>query len=424
MKVNKEKFILSTYYWACAFILWTYMSISLIKLYKSWYISTALVVIFASIFLLKQFIRCPGLLKSALLIVSYYLYLLLTSLWAQFPATTIWYVATEIIYIMIFMLFYFLSAKFTPDRVVDFFANLLPPAVVIFITDYVLNPESSRHGGYVLVLLPIILLFCTFRLIQNHSLKNVAFVTASLLMLVLGVSRTPLLIAGVGLFLIFLTISDTRKLRLKFVLISLVVIAIASVTVLVVPQLRINVAKTISRITYLDIAIDSNVIEAEKPDVLRWLIHAEAISLYKDNSIMGIGYMNFMPWFGDKYNIVTESGDGKEIVGMNLHNTYQTWLLEGGLPCVVLVFMLLRRYFNIISRNIKTDKNNYNRAYFKLLAISMVCVLIEGLFHQIHQAPVFFILLGLVLALNSRLNYCKIINRNVIGTRPNYHEVV
>jgi len=114
MKVNKEKCILSVYYWACAFILWTYMSISLVKLYKSWYLSTALVIIFVSIFLLKQFIGCPGLLKSTILIMSYYLYLLLTSLWAQYPATTIWSVATEAIYIIIFALFYFISVKFTP----------------------------------------------------------------------------------------------------------------------------------------------------------------------------------------------------------------------------------------------------------------------------------------------------------------------
>jgi len=346
--------------------------------------------------------------------MSYYLYLLLTSLWAQYPATTIWSVATEAIYIIIFALFYFISVKFTPERIVDFFANLLPPAVVIFIIDYVVNPEASRHGGYVLVLLPFILLFCTFRLIQNHSLKNVAFVTASLLMLVLGVSRTPLLIAGFGLFLIFFTMLDTRKRRLKFVLISLVVIAMASITVLAIPQLKVNVAKTISRITYQDIAIDSNLIEAERPDVLRWLIHAEAISLYKDNSIMGIGYMNFMPWFGDKYNIVTESGDGKQIVGMNLHNTYQTWLLEGGAPCVILVSILIWRYFKTIRQMIKKCTDNYYKSYCKLLAISMICVLIEGVFHQIHQAPVFFMLIGLVYALNGRINFCS---RNPITPR-------
>jgi len=411
MNVNKEKLLLSIYYWACAFILWTYMSISLLKLYKSWYVSTALVLIFVSMFLLKQFIGCRGLLKSTLLIAAYYLYLLITSLWAQYPATSIWHVATETIYILIFALFYFMSVKFAPASIVDFFANLLPPAAVVFVIDYAINPESSRHGGYVLVLLPFIFLFCTFRLIQNHSLKNVAYVTASLLMLILGVSRTPLLIAGVGLLLMFLTMFDTR-LRFKFILSFLVIGAIAISTVVIVPQLRINAAKTVSRIIYQDIAVDSRVVEAEKSDILRWLIYSEAISLYKDNSILGIGYMNVMPWVGDKYSIVSESSDGKEIVGMNLHNTYQTWLLEGGLPCVVLVLILLRRYFKTIRHMIKTSMNKYNKSYFKLLAISMICVLIEGLFHQIHQAPVFFIFIGLVYALHGRINYSNASNRS------------
>jgi len=42
------------------------------------------------------------------------------------------------------------------------------------------------------------------------------------------------------------------------------------------------------------------------------------------------------------------------------------------------------------------------KLYYKLFIIGMACLLIAGMFHQIHQSPVFFILLGIVYAFDNK----------------------
>ena len=148
--------------------------------------------------------------------------------------------------------------------------------------------------------------------------------------------------------------------------------------------------------------VGDQVIEAEKPDVLRWLIYNEASSRYETNWLLGIGYMNFMPWFGDMYNYSSENLNGKMVFGMSLHNTFQAWALEGGLPCLFIVTLLIFKYFSILRRRAKYSVNDLEKSYYKLLTIIMICLLVEGLFYQIHQTPVFFIMLGIVYALDDK----------------------
>lgn len=376
------------------------MSVTIINLYKSWYITTAGVCVVTVLLLLIGALKMRGLFRSTGLIVIYFLYLLLTVMWAEYPDITIWYVTTESIYIIIFALFYLLSMNFEPDRIINFFVNLMPPTILIYLIIYIIDPEAGRLGGYALVFLPFVLLFCTLRLIQSFSIRNVVFITAGLLMLVMGKSRTPLLITGLGLLLIFVTITKQWRTRRKLVAVFMSIVLVLIIAFLSFQPIRLSVATTITRIIYQDVVVGDQVIEAEKPDPLRWSIYDNARSLYKTNWLLGMGYMNFMPWYGDMYNFSFMTAKGKEIRGMNLHNVYQTWSLEGGLPCLGIVTLLLWKYFNILRRRIRQSKNDLERSYCKLFVIGMVCLLVEGLFHQIHQAPVFFIFLGIVYALD------------------------
>lgn len=399
MRVARQN-VFGVFYWACASILWTYMSVTIINLYKSWYITTACVCFVTVLLLLTDILKMRGLVRSTGFILIYYLYLLLTAMWAEYPDITIWYSLTESIYIIIFALFYLLSMNFKPDRIINFFVNLMPPTILIYLIIYIIDPEAGRLGGYTLVFLPFVLLFCTLRLIQSFSIRNVVFITAGLLMLVMGKSRTPLLIIGLGLLLIFVTITKRWRTRRKLVAVFMSIVLVLIIAFLSFQPIRLSVATTISRIIYQDVVVGDQVIEAEKPDALRWSIYDNARSLYKTNWLLGMGYMNFMPWYGDMYNYSFMTAKGKEIRGMNLHNVYQTWALEGGLPCLGIVTLLLWKYFNILRRRIRQSKNDLERSYCKLFVIGMVCLLVEGLFHQIHQAPVFFIFLGIVYALD------------------------
>lgn len=418
MRVVRQNGCFSVFYWACAATLWTYMSVTIINLYKSWYITTAGVLALTALLLLTGVLKMTrGLFRSTGLIVLYFLYLLLTALWAEYPGITIWHVATESIYIVIFGLFYLLSINFAPSRIIDFFVYLVPPAIIIYLITYITDPEAIRIGGYARVFLPFILLFCTLRTIQSFSIRNVIFVSSCLIMLVIGMSRTPLLVTGLGLLLMFVTITKRWRTRRKFVAIFVIIGAFVTITMLAVQPLRLNAAKTISRITYRDVVVGDQLIEAEKPDVIRWIIYADAISLYKTNWLFGMGYMNFMPWYGAMYDFSFENARNKETVGMNLHNVFQTWALEGGLPCLGIITLLLWKYFSILRRRIRQSKNDLEKTYFKLFIIGMICLLVEGLFHQIHQTPIFFIFLGIVYALDDKYSSCQnsplFLNRSV-----------
>lgn len=384
------------------------MSVTILNLYKSWYIITAGVISFAVVLFLIGVLKVTrGLLISTGLIILYFLYLLLTAMWAQYPGTTIWYVATESIYIFIFVIFYLLSINFAPSQMIDFFVYLVPPAIIIYIITYIADPEAIRLGGYVNVFLPFILLFCTLRAIQSFSIRNVIYVSSCLIMLVIGMSRTPLLIAGLGLLLMFVSITERWRTRLRFVSLFIITGVLITVTILAVQPLRLYTAKTIVRVTYQDMLVGNQLIEAENPDFERWTVYADAVSLYKNNWLFGMGYMNFMPWYGDMHNFSFENIRGKEIVGKNLHNVFQTWALEGGLPCLCMVTLLLWKYFSILRRRISQSKNDLEQIYFKLLIIGMVCLLVQGLFHQIHQTPVFFILLGIVYGIHDKYSSYK-----------------
>ena len=217
MRVVRQNGCFSVFYWACAAILWTYMSVTIINLYKSWYITTAGVLALTALLLLTGVLKMTrGLFRSTGLIVLYFLYLLLTALWAEYPGITIWYVATESIYIVIFGLFYLLSMNFAPSRIIDFFVYLVPVAIIIYLITYITDPEAIRLGGYTKDFLPFILLFCTLRAIQSFSIRNVVFVSSCLIMLIIGMSRTPLLIAGLGLLLMFVVITKRWRTRRKF----------------------------------------------------------------------------------------------------------------------------------------------------------------------------------------------------------------
>ena len=378
------------------------MSVTIINLYKSWYITTTGVCVVTILLLLTGALKTRGLFRSTGLIVIYFLYLLLTAMWAEYPDITIWYVATESIYIIIFALFYLLSMNFAPDRIIDFFVYMVPPAIIIYLILYIIDPGVSRLGGYALVMLPFVLFFCTLQLVQSFSIRNVAFVSSCLIMLVVGMSRTPLLIAGLGLLLMFVMITKRQRTRYKFVAVFMIIGAVITITFFAVQPLRLNAVKTFVRITYQDMVVGDQLIQAEKLDVVRWTIYADALSLYKTNWLFGMGYMNFMPWYGAMYNFSFENARGKETVGMNLHNSFQSWALEGGLPCLGIITLLLWKYFSILRRRIRQSKNDLEKTYYKLFIIVMICLLMEGLFHQIHQTPVFYIFLGIVYALDDK----------------------
>src|SRR6266513_2706273 len=88
---RRRRSSLKLFYWACASILWTYMSLTISNLYKSWYIATAGVLLLTFLLLLSGDLQSRGVVRSTGLIALYFLYLFFTATWAEYPAITILY---------------------------------------------------------------------------------------------------------------------------------------------------------------------------------------------------------------------------------------------------------------------------------------------------------------------------------------------
>jgi O-antigen ligase len=390
------------YFWACASILWTYMSVSIIGVYKSWYIATACVLALTVLLFLNHFLNIGKVFSASGLLLLYFFYLFLTAFWAESPMTTIWFVSIESIFIFIFILFYLLSLNFSLTHLIDFFVELIPPATIIFIISHALDPEATRMGYNVLPFLPFLSLFVTWRLLGVFSVWNIILLTACLLMLVMGMSRTPLIGAAVAIILTGISVAKRWTARLKLAGIFIAVGLILSLAIVAFQPIRLYAAKTLTRVIYQDVVIDEQKIEAEEPDIIRLAVFGHALLLYKTNWLFGIGYMNFMPLFGEGYDYSFESPQGKEQVGMSLHNSFQTWALEGGVPCVVIVALLMWKYFSILKGRIRESKSEIETSCYKCFLIAMICLLVMGLFHQVQQMPILYILLGTVYALDEK----------------------
>jgi len=124
--------------------------------------------------------------------------------------------------------------------------------------------------------------------------------------------------------------------------------------------------------------------EIRSEDWLRELHYEEGLKLLISMQPLGMGYHNFLGW--------SEKALGVET---SMHSAYLSWGLEGGLICVVIAYYLLYRFYSILIKMAKAADNIREKTFYEALMLSMIGVLINGLFHQAHQTPTLFVLLGI-----------------------------
>src|SRR5207253_10054360 len=104
----------------------------------------------------------------------------------------------------------------------------------------------------------------------------------------------------------------------------------------------------------------------------REAIQKSAARMFWENLPLGIGYMNYPAFFEFHYGKAFGSS-------LSLHNSYQTWGLETGLPGIAIVAILLYRYFSILKRKICSNSEADENALAKACIIAMLVLLVMGL---------------------------------------------
>jgi hypothetical protein len=78
-----------------------------------------------------------------------------------------------------------------------------------------------------------------------------------------------------------------------------------------------------------------------------------------------------------------------------LHSMYSAWLVEGGLAVAIYVAVCASIFVTRLWKRARSAVSDDERAYVKAILIGLAAMLLMGGFHQIHQSPTLWLLLGL-----------------------------
>jgi SAM-dependent methyltransferase len=367
-------------------VLWAY--IVSVYVYRTWYVATGAAVAVVAILALAQALRTTGFLRAIAPVVAYFAVLFASAWWAMYPEDTVDWVAIDSIGIAVFALSFLAGRNAGPGAISRALMTLAIPSVAITVVMYAIDPTAPRTAQYAVALLPFVAPFAYLRALTMRP-RWPAILTLAVLfaILVFGRSRTHLGAAAILTLLTAIVFRKSTRAAIRETLIGggIVVIAIGALTLL--PVTRKPVVMMFVRVTHIGVAWGDIVIPAEAVNQERVDLAAVARWLLPDAMPLGIGYGNFIRRF-----------HGVTGYFLSLHNIYTIWLLEGGLLCVAVVLVLVWRHVRALRRYVRSAPTPDQRAYGQACAIASLGIPIIGMFHQVHQTPAFWMLLGLAAA--------------------------
>lgn len=366
-------------------ILWSYIFSA--YGYRIWYAVTAAIV------LIVLFVawRTEGLVRATFPIVVYFGALAVTAAWAADPALTLRWVLFDASGIGVFAVFYIAARNRSKAEIAAAIASVVIPAIVLATIEYARDPFTARPAGYALVLLPLVIPFAWYRAtLARRPWPELLSMVAGIAMLLISRSRAPLMVA---LFALALCVIASRN-RVRNAAAALAALIAVAGLLSFIPATRPMMLTTFIRATRMlpESATPAAIADLEKElsatpywvqvrpreqVALRVQISTLARRLLRQSFPRGIGYMNFQLHFEKVYGVRAA-----------LHSMYYAWLLEGGALLAILVVAYAGRLFVQLRDT--------------TILIALAATLLLGAFHQVHQMPALWLLLGLAAAVSTR----------------------
>lgn len=348
-------------------VLWTYILSN--YLFRIWYVATAAALVVVAILIAARAVRAGGLGRAIAPVIVYFAVLLASMSWARFPADTVRWVAIDSIGIAVFALAFIAGRNATPVLIANGLMSLAIPAVLMTAIMQAIDPSVPRIAQYAVALLPFVTPFAYWRAVTARTRWPAMLALAIIFaILVFGRSRTHL---GTAVLLTTMAALVFRK-NARVALMAGVAIAVTLAALVLVPVTRGAVADMFVRIV------------GEPPNPQRVALAEVSRSLLQETMPLGIGYGNFIR----RFHGVT----GYEL---QLHNVYVAWLLEGGVLCVAIVLFLAAAHVRALAQYIGVATAPDQRAFGQACAIASTGILTIAMFHQVHQTPVLWMMLGL-----------------------------
>lgn len=370
--------------WVTTAVLWVY--VVSVYVYRSWYLAAAVAVVVVAILAAAGTLRTRGFARAIVPVLAYFGIWLASACWAMYPDDTLRWVAIDSIEIAVFALGFIVGRNSTSAAITTALMTLVVPSVAIAAIMQAVDPNAPRSAQYAGALLAFLPPFAYLRaLTARPRWPAVLSLVLAVVVLLVGRSRTPLATAILLLAIAVVVFRKTARLTIRDAAIFSAVLVLATGTLLLVPATRKPVVMMFVRLTHIGVVWGDLEVPAEPAE--NWQrVDLDAVSraLLPEAIPFGIGYGNFIRRF---HNVTGYD--------LPIHNIYMSWLIEGGLLSLAAVSFLAWRHVRALSACIGGASTAEERVHGQLIAIASVGILTFGVYHQVHQAPAFWMLLGL-----------------------------
>lgn len=314
-----------------------------------------------------------------LYILGYYM----VSMWELYPGQSIKFIPTQFIQVFLILIFSYVGLLLNRRVIVSvniYLSYLIIVWTIIQLTFFKNDFSRYGYGSLAMVVVPFLI-----------AHKRYIILTEVIFTMLISQSITTLIASFISIssyLLIYynLNILKAYKDNSKFIKIFLI-------SCVAFYQLFDNYIKnTFSKILNTGLSVSGT-------DDLRSYIVENSWRLLLDSHGLGIGYWNFYAWSAENSDFFIIDRLGVTIYGENLHNTYMTWALEGGILVLLPIAFLLVSCVLKIHYIYLIDKK-FGSIFYSIF----ISILIFGVAHQLHELPQFWGTIGLVYGVANRIN--------------------
>lgn len=366
---------------------------------KAYVIGWVFCLVLAVGMLLADHVRASRVLRDMLPVLIWFSYLLASALWSPDRGTTLYFWGADLVNLVAFLVAYTWALTASDWDLSGFFelqAIMILPVMLWFLLtigqlyDPTLGAVRTGFATSCLTSLP----FLIWRVRKRVTVRAAVILLLALLILLIGDSRSAILIMPVLLVGAFLFVGDGRISRAHSLAALLGLMVIFLIVAAVVPDLRDAITHSVSRLTTAgpagtSFSISSSLYqEAALPaearvDIARRLQLFVSLQSFLSHPIFGAGFQSTLA--------IMRKQVGWEV---SAHGLPSTLLGETGLVGTAIFVWMIARFFVRVNYARSLTRSASRSGFYSTCKLTMLGMLLLGMFHQIDQVPSLFVLLA------------------------------
>jgi hypothetical protein len=360
---------------------WPYLSglilvayMASVKIYKIWYLATACVLALFPVFVRPSWRDIADFLDDAKWFILYWIAVIVSVITSINPELSRLALLVDSIYPCVFLIFYFVGLRANYNAIERTMRLQVYAALVVLLFTIDIRIQD-RIGYRLMFILPYVTPFVAAAVCRN---SRGAVFELSLLTLLIVITNSRAQI-GVAVLLTLASLFIFRTSTRRFLARSALAFGVSAAMIFIAAQfqhLKAILFTTAVRATGQSIGG----VPVPIDDHARGHISELFWQLAPSNGWTGIGYFAFGPVYVSRhYDSYTE---------MSLHSIYEVWWLEMGYLGTAAALSMLGAFFFRMYRS----RGNMT---VQACVIGLIGVLVAGTVHQMHQAPMLYVMLGM-----------------------------